>query len=175
MKYVGGIIISIIVIGLIALWIRGGKPEMLPPDPLAASTTDTQQSNTPVQTTQTAPLPTTTKNTITTKNGMKIETTTQGSGEAIVNGKTAVVDYVGSLADGTVFDASKKHGNDGFAFPLGAGRVIAGWDQGVLGMKVGETRILTIPADLAYGAQGISGVIPPNATLTFEVTLRAIK
>ncbi len=166
MKYVGGIIISIIVIGLIALWIRGGKPEMLPPEPLAASTTQSQQQSTTAQTSLVNK---------TTKNGMTIETTTQGSGESIINGQTAVVDYVGSLADGTVFDASKKHGNDGFAFPLGAGRVIAGWDQGVLGMKVGEVRILTIPADLAYGAQGIPGVIPPNATLTFEVTLRAIK
>jgi FKBP-type peptidyl-prolyl cis-trans isomerase len=100
---------------------------------------------------------------------------TQGSGDAITNGKTAVVDYVGSLIDGTVFDASKRHGNGGFSFQLGAGQVIKGWDQGVLGMKVGEVRVLTIPADLAYGAQGIPGVIPPNATLTFEVTLLAIK
>lgn len=151
MKYVGGIIISIIVIGLIALWIRGGKPDTVPPTPLP------------------------TNHTITTKNGMNIETTTQGSGEAIINGQTAVVDYVGSLEDGTVFDASSRHSADGFSFPLGAGRVIAGWDQGVLGMKVGETRTLTIPSDLAYGPNGIPGVIPPNATLVFEVTLRAIK
>lgn len=172
MKYIGGIIISAVVIGVIVLWVSGGKPEPLPPEPLAASTTSIE--TTPPDTTQTPPLPT---NKIT-KNGMTIETTQQGTGEAIVNGQFAVMDYTGKLTDGTVFDSNvdPKFGHvEPFQFPLGAGRVIKGWDQGVLGMKVGESRILTIPADLAYGPDGIPGAIPPNATLVFDVTLRAIK
>ncbi len=106
---------------------------------------------------------------------MNIEITKEGTGASITNGQTATVDYVGKLADGSVFDASRNHGDAGFSFTLGAGQVIKGWDEGVLGMKVGETRILTIPPALGYGAAGAGGVIPPNATLTFEVTLRAIK
>ena len=112
---------------------------------------------------------------ITTKEGMKIEIIKEGAGIAITNGQTATVDYVGSLTDGKVFDASKNHGTSGFSFSLGAGQVIKGWDQGVLGMKVGEVRKLTIPGELAYGANGIPNVIPANATLVFEVTLLAIK
>lgn len=115
------------------------------------------------------------KNKITFKNNMKIEVITEGAGVQIENGQTAVVSYVGKLENGTVFDASKNHGDGSFSFPLGAGQVIKGWDQGVLGMKVGESRILTIPSDLAYGPNGIPGVIPPNATLIFEVSLLAIK
>lgn len=113
--------------------------------------------------------------TITTKEGMKIEIIKEGSGVAIVNGQTATVDYVGSLTDGKIFDASKNRGDSGFSFSLGAGQVIKGWDQGVLGMKVGEIRKLTIPSELAYGANGIPGTIPGGATLVFEVTLLAIK
>jgi len=113
--------------------------------------------------------------TITTKEGMKIEIIKEGSGVAITNGQTATVDYVGSLTDGKIFDASRNHGDSGFSFLLGAGQVIKGWDQGVLGMKVGEVRKLTIPSELAYGANGIPGTIPGGATLVFEVTLLAIK
>ncbi len=108
------------------------------------------------------------------QNGMTIEVLKEGAGVEITNNQTAVVDYVGMLTDGTVFDASARHGKS-FEFPVGAGMVIKGWDQGVLGMKVGEKRKLTIPSELAYGAQGIPGVIPQNATLVFEVTLQGIK
>lgn len=107
--------------------------------------------------------------------GMKIETIKEGTGPEIVNGKTAVMSYVGKFENGTVFDASKNHGDGTFSFVLGAGMVIKGWDIGVLGMKVGESRILTIPGDLAYGPTGIPGAIPPNATLIFEVELLDIK
>lgn len=106
--------------------------------------------------------------------GMTIETIKEGTGIEITNGKTAVVHYTGKLTNGTVFDSSVTRGTP-FEFPLGAGMVIKGWDLGVLGMKVGEKRILTIPADLGYGAQGAGGVIPPNATLIFEVELLGIK
>ncbi|MBY0329008.1 FKBP-type peptidyl-prolyl cis-trans isomerase [Patescibacteria group bacterium] len=115
------------------------------------------------------------KNNITIKNGMTIETTKQGTGEAITNGKVASMLYTGMLDDGTVFDSTSKRDNTPFEFTLGVGQVIKGWDQGVLGMKVGEERTLVIPAELAYGSQGAGGVIPPNATLTFTVTLLAIK
>ncbi|HPI67244.1 MAG TPA: FKBP-type peptidyl-prolyl cis-trans isomerase [bacterium] len=89
-------------------------------------------------------------------------------------GEIAVVHYTGWLTDGTKFDSSLDRGAP-FEFPLGAGRVIAGWDQGVSGMKVGEKRKLTIPYNLAYGEEGIPGAIPAKATLIFEVELLAIK
>ncbi|KND50834.1 MAG: FK506-binding protein 2 [Parcubacteria bacterium C7867-007] len=94
-----------------------------------------------------------------------------GTGAEATAGKTVTVNYVGMLPDGTVFDASANHGTTGFSFPLGAGRVIKGWDQGVAGMKVGGKRHLVIPPELAYGNQAVGGVIPANATLVFDVEL----
>ena len=111
-------------------------------------------------------------NNIQTIEGMKIETLKQGTGEKIKNGDKATVHYVGTLEDGTKFDSSLDR-NQPFSFVLGAGQVIRGWDLGVLGMKVGEKRKLTIPSDLGYGSAGI-GPIPPNATLIFEVELLGI-
>lgn len=102
---------------------------------------------------------------------LKIEDEVVGTGDEAVAGAKVTVHYMGTLTDGTMFDASRNHGNDGFTFTLGAGQVIKGWDQGVAGMKVGGKRKLTIPSDLAYGPSGIGGVIPPNATLVFEVEL----
>ena len=107
--------------------------------------------------------------------GLQIQTTQQGTGAAVKAGDTVSVKYTGKLTDGTVFDSTDKHGGAPFSFTVGAGQVIAGWDQGLIGMKVGEKRTLTIPGDLAYGAQGIPGVIPPNATLVFDIELVSIK
>ncbi|HUJ86943.1 MAG TPA: FKBP-type peptidyl-prolyl cis-trans isomerase [Burkholderiales bacterium] len=110
----------------------------------------------------------------TTASGLKIEEVVEGSGAAAAAGQHVTVHYTGWLTDGVIkgrkFDSSKDRG-DPFAFPLGAGHVIKGWDEGVQGMKVGGTRLLTIPPGLGYGNRGAGGVIPPNATLLFEVEL----
>ena len=111
---------------------------------------------------------------VTTTSGLKYQDTKVGTGTEAKAGQTAVVHYTGWLTNGTKFDSSKDRGQP-FTFPLGGGRVIKGWDEGVQGMKVGGTRKLTIPANLGYGAQGAGGVIPPNATLVFEVDLLELR
>jgi len=102
-----------------------------------------------------------------------IEDEVVGTGLAAERGDVVTVHYTGWLTDGTKFDSSVDRGEP-FTFTLGAGQVIAGWDIGVAGMKVGGTRKLTIPSRLGYGTQGAGGVIPPNATLIFEVELLKI-
>ena len=98
-----------------------------------------------------------------------------GTGAEAVSGKKVTVHYVGTLTDGTKFDASKDHGQP-FSFTLGAGQVIKGWDQGVAGMRVGGKRTLVIPSELAYGTAGTpGGSIPPNATLKFEIELLKVE
>ncbi len=99
-----------------------------------------------------------------------VEEVKVGTGAEAVSGKRVTVHYRGTLTNGTKFDASYDR-NEPFQFNLGAGEVIKGWDQGVAGMKVGGKRKLTIPPALGYGARGAGGVIPPNATLVFEVEL----
>lgn len=106
--------------------------------------------------------------------GMKIETLTQGSGPTAKAGDTVTVNYVGTLQDGTKFDSSVDRGQP-FEFTLGLNSVIQGWELGVAGMNVGEKRRLTIPPELAYGSQGAGGIIPPNATLVFEIDMLGIK
>lgn len=98
------------------------------------------------------------------------EDLTEGGGATAEAGQTVVVHYTGWLTDGRKFDSSKDR-NDPFTFPLGQRHVISGWDEGVQGMKVGGVRKLTIPPHMGYGARGAGGVIPPNATLVFEVEL----
>jgi FKBP-type peptidyl-prolyl cis-trans isomerase len=104
---------------------------------------------------------------------LKSEDLQVGSGAEAVAGKQVTVHYVGTLTDGSKFDSSRDRGK-GFSFTLGAGQVIKGWDQGVAGMKVGGMRRLTIPSDLAYGDRGFPPVIPPRATLVFEVELLSV-
>ena len=101
---------------------------------------------------------------------LKIETVSVGSGEEAQVGMVVSVHYTGKLEDGTVFDSSIPRGEP-FSFTLGQGRVIKGWEQGILGMLVGETRVLTIPSELGYGTNGAGELIPPDANLIFEVEL----
>ena len=109
----------------------------------------------------------------TTASGLVIEELNVGDGDVAAAGQSVTVHYTGWLTDGKKFDSSKDR-DDPFEFDLGGGRVIRGWDEGVQGMKVGGTRKLTIPPTLGYGARGAGGVIPPNATLVFEVELLAV-
>ncbi|MCL4812502.1 MAG: FKBP-type peptidyl-prolyl cis-trans isomerase [Vicinamibacteraceae bacterium] len=112
---------------------------------------------------------------------LQVDDTTTGSGAEAVAGRTVDVHYTGWLYDpaaadkrGKKFDSSKDRG-EAFSFRLGGGQVIRGWDEGVAGMKVGGTRVLTIPPAMGYGARGAGGVIPPNATLLFEVELLGVR
>lgn len=108
--------------------------------------------------------------TITTETGLQIEEIRLGQGDTASSGQFVSVHYTGWLTNGSKFDSSKDRGEP-FEFPLGQRNVIAGWDEGVQGMRVGGIRKLTIPPQLGYGARGAGGVIPPNATLVFEVEL----
>lgn len=114
----------------------------------------------------------------TTASGLKYEDHPAGSGIEAAAGKTVSVHYTGWLDEagkkGKKFDSSVDRGEP-FQFPLGAGRVIKGWDEGVSGMKIGGKRTLVIPAELGYGPQGAGSVIPPNATLIFDVELLEVK
>lgn len=116
--------------------------------------------------------------TVTTATGLKITDTKVGTGPSPRTGQICVMHYTGWLyvngAKGAKFDSSKDRGQP-FEFPIGTGRVIKGWDEGVATMKVGGTRTLIIPPDLGYGARGAGGVIPPNATLIFDVELLGVK
>jgi FKBP-type peptidyl-prolyl cis-trans isomerase len=105
---------------------------------------------------------------------LKVEDTQVGTGTEAVSGKTVSVHYTGTLADGKKFDSSLDRGTP-FEFQLGAGQVISGWDKGIVGMKVGGKRKLSIPYDMAYGEQGRPPVIPPKAPLFFDVELLNVK
>jgi len=113
-----------------------------------------------------------------TASGLSYEDTQPGTGASPTKGQTCVMHYTGWLwvdgAKGAKFDSSRDRGSP-FTFPIGVGRVIKGWDEGVASMKVGGKRTLLIPPDLGYGARGAGGVIPPNATLLFEVELLDLK
>ena len=110
---------------------------------------------------------------VTTASGLRYEDIEVGTGPGAASGQKAKVHYTGWLTSGQKFDSSTDR-NEPFEFTLGAGQVIKGWDEGVAGMKVGGKRKLTIPASLGYGARGAGGVIPPNATLVFEIEIVSI-
>ena len=109
------------------------------------------------------------------ENGLLIEDIVVGVGNEAKDHNKVVVNYTGTLVNGSVFDSSLKPGRDPFTFTLGVGSVIKGWDQGVKGMKVGGKRKLVIPPELGYGDKGAGNVIPPNTTLYFEVELLEVE
>ena len=111
------------------------------------------------------------KNEVKMKSGLIIVDNVVGEGLEAEKFDILTVNYTGKLEDGTVFDSSKNPGRDPFRFTVGAGQVIQGWEEGFIGMKIGGTRTLTIPSEMGYGARGAGDVIPPNATLVFEIEL----
>lgn len=111
---------------------------------------------------------------VATESGLKYVDLIVGTGREAAAGNLVTVHYTGWLTNGTKFDSSVDR-RDPFSFPIGSGKVIRGWDEGVAGMKVGGKRRLTIPPQLGYGARGAGGVIPPNATLVFDVELLEVK
>ncbi|HTK03815.1 MAG TPA: FKBP-type peptidyl-prolyl cis-trans isomerase [Alphaproteobacteria bacterium] len=129
---------------------------------------------TPQVTIETTPEPTAQPTTMETDK-LLIQDEVIGTGAEALSGKKITVNYTGTLTDGTKFDSSLNPGRTPFTFNLGAGEVIQGWDQGFAGMKVGGKRKLTIPPSLGYGAQGAGSLIPPNATLIFEVELLGVE
>ncbi len=114
------------------------------------------------------------KKTVSTQEKLKIEDTKVGKGKGVKSGDTILIHYKGPLTDGTEFDSSYKRGEP-FETAIGVERVIEGWDKGIIGMKVGGKRKLTIPSDMGYGDQGAGDSIPPGATLIFEVELVEIQ
>ena len=122
---------------------------------------------------ETPAMPANTKE-VTTASGLKYTDVVEGNGGSPKKGQTVVVHYTGTLTDGSKFDSSVDR-NEPFKFKIGVGMVIKGWDEGVMSMKVGGKRRLVIPSELGYGARGAGGVIPPNATLIFDVELLGLE
>jgi peptidylprolyl isomerase len=110
---------------------------------------------------------------VTTPSGLQYTDQVIGDGPSPTPGQVVTVHYTGTFPDGRKFDSSRDR-NDPFKFTIGRSQVIQGWDEGVMTMKVGGRRLLTIPSDLAYGPRGAGGVIPPNATLLFDVELLGV-
>ncbi len=172
------VLVAVLIVGGIVVYTqRSAEPKDIPV--VTDSTTSLEADKVPASgdTTNDNETKTMQPEKITTATGLTIETLAAGEGDAAKAGDTVVVNYTGRLENGTTFDSNvdpKFNHVEPFAFKLGENRVIAGWEQGVLGMKVGEKRRLTIPSDLGYGSRGAGALIPPNATLVFEVEVTDI-
>ncbi|MBF2096834.1 MAG: FKBP-type peptidyl-prolyl cis-trans isomerase [Gloeomargaritaceae cyanobacterium C42_A2020_066] len=148
--------------------------QLTAPAPAALANEETPASETVAATPEEPTRRLTLDDWVITPSGLKYQDLKEGKGASPRQGQTAVVHYTGRLEDGTVFDSSKTRGRP-FQFRIGVGQVIKGWDEGVATMRVGGERRLQIPPDLAYGKRGAGGVIPPNATLIFDVELLSIQ
>jgi peptidylprolyl isomerase len=166
--------IAVCVVALVVIQLTSPKPATVSADPLATTAPQTTETlaATPAKEEQKAPM--TDSDYTTTPSGLKYKDLVKGTGESPSNGQNVEVHYTGTLTDGTKFDSSRDRGQT-FKFPIGVGRVIKGWDEGVGTMQVGGRRELVIPPELGYGARGAGGVIPPNATLVFDVELISVK
>ena len=162
---IASVALVVIIVGAVMLLHgSGSKSSSTTPTPPSSSNSSSSSSSSASSSSSSAP-----------SSGLSITDEAVGTGAAAVAGKTLSVTYTGTLADGTVFDSTDKDGGTPFQFVLGQGQVIKGWDQGLVGMKVGGTRKLVIPPALAYGSAGAGSTIPPNATLTFVVKLLSVQ
>ncbi len=156
----GVVLLSTVIFG------NGSQEKALASEAIDTTPTTAQNTNSQLETTIAMDL----SNAVTTESGLKYIVVKEGDGATPQKGNNVTVHYTGTLEDGTKFDSSRDR-NSPFSFKIGVGQVIKGWDEGVGTMKVGEQRILIIPPELGYGSRGAGGVIPPNATLIFDVEL----
>jgi FKBP-type peptidyl-prolyl cis-trans isomerase FkpA len=165
-NFIAAVIIGVLVLIIFSYFIfglNGSAP--------AGNTSDTSNPANPITITQVTSAPTTAASA---NEELQIQDETIGTGKTVKKGDTVDIKYVGTLTNGTKFDASADHGNGIFTTQIGVGQVIKGWDEGIIGMKVGGKRKLTIPPSLGYGNQAV-GSIPANSTLIFQVELVGIK
>lgn len=170
-----GVMLACVLV-LVVAQLTGRGPEAVAAPKLApTSAVNSSESIAQATSSETNPMPAeNAENVVTTPSGLKYIDIVEGTGAEPQTGQTVIVHYTGTLENGRKFDSSRDR-NQPFEFPIGKGRVIKGWDEGLSTMKVGGQRRLIIPPELGYGARGAGGVIPPNATLIFDVELLGIK